>query len=229
MSDQNLWTQIQLQSPGKVLDFGPPLGYPQICAAYTVEKLSLWQHMDGDHFEMVAVRAAFLAKARAEGHLYNLTNEQLIQLDKIRGHGVHCERKLLPIYVPLRTDRGEMTKAMAWVYIGYKSHWVDKIEYGANFDKPTFKPLPRVPDQDKYLHNRVCFLPPVYQFNEGPITEAMRIKVRKKNKETSRNLFFSRMRRFLNADGDEPRAQGNTLDTELLALRQMKEYKEMNG
>lgn len=228
-----LTQQILLDSPCKVLDFGPQLGFPKICSAYTVEKLSLWQYHDEQDFTLIALRAAFLQKARAEGHLYNLSDEQLLALDNIRGNGVHCERKLLPAYVPIPNEKSDMTLVHAWVYISYKSQWVEWVQEesatkvycdGVPIEiEPKVKPLYRVPDQNPYLHNRVCFLPPVYQFREGDISERMRRHVSKRNRQTMRNLFFRRMHHFLNADGDEPEVD------EVAYLQRMRTANKKNG
>lgn len=181
----------------KLLDFGAPLAYPTLCPAYTVEKLSMWEHTTEDKFEIVVVRAAYMAKARLEGTLYHLTNDELLILDNHRGNGVNCDRKLLPIYIPLVNEKEDMTRVMAWVYIGRKDHWIDRIDYGANVPSiPTFKQSERVPDCNPLLHNRFCFLPTPYDYGRvGTMTEKMRKHVAKRNRSEIRRLCFTKIRK----------------------------------
>lgn len=155
----------------KVLDFGPPLAVPVICTAWTVERLSLWEHTTEDKFEMVAVRASYMDKARARGTLYNMTDEQVYSLDKERGVGVHCDRKLLPILVKITEPNpinamlpcvDKFTKTFAYVYIGYKDHWIFAIENAPSRvkDPEKFQLATRHPDNNPLLNNNFCFLPP---------------------------------------------------------------------
>jgi len=195
--NNNITLEVLLQVPNKVLDFGPPMSYPVICAAYTVEKLSLWEHVTEHSFDMYAIRASHMPKARAEGVLYNLSDDEVIKLDKRREVGVNSDRKFLTVFVHLN---GQMTKTQAWVYISRKTILEEHFQYSTIMDQvlpasPGIRQPQRVIDPNPLLHNRFCFCPPLHEYGSvGIIEENMRKHVKKRNRRTIRILNW---RRFL--------------------------------
>lgn len=213
----------------KVLDFGPLLAANVVCPAWTVEKLSLWEHTTMDKFEMVAVRASYMAKARAQGVLYNMTDEQVYQLDRERGHGVHCDRRLLPIMVmiqepnpmnPLLPDLERFVQTMAYVYIGKSERWVHEIQSdtsgyraidGVKVPFPiTYKQPDRYPNAHPQLNGSYCFLPPPSDYGRVYTVDPRVLKkLKRKNRETGRNLWYARVRNFLRGDDDQHHSMVN--------------------
>lgn len=199
----------------KVLDFGPPLAAREICPAWTVERLSLWEHTTLDKFEMVAVRASYMAKARAQGTLYNMTDEEVYQLDRERGHGVHCDRKLLPIMVMVKGPNPTnamlpavetFVRAMAYVYIGRNEHWVYTIREGSRkaAEPEMFKAPDRYPHPNPLINGSFCFLPPPSDYGRVYTADPRVLrKVKRKNHQFGRNLWFTKMRWFLTHDDGE--------------------------
>ena len=199
----------------KVLDFGPPLPAPAVCTAWTVERLSLWEHTTTDKFEMVAVRAAYLDKARVRGTLYNMSDEQVYALDRERGEGVYCDRKLLPIMVSVTEPNPinamlpcvqKFNRTLAYVYVGRKEHWVFAIENAPLRKEPElFRLAQRHPDNNPLLNNNFCFLPPPVDYGRVYTGNARVLrKAGNANKVLSRKMFWlnvpKRVKNFLRDD-----------------------------
>lgn len=172
----------------KLLDFGPPLKYTELCSAYTVEKMSLWQYLDENSLEVIPVKASRLPSARLEGKLYSLNDKELFLLDKRRGVGVHSERKFVHVYVPIRDQWGNMHQIYAWAYIGLKDYWVPKIEYDQNFgcvsDRHSryLNPVRQYPHPDPLLNRRASFSPDHSNGHIGHVSDEMRNYVGIKNR-----------------------------------------------
>jgi hypothetical protein len=185
----------------KLVDFGPPLAYPLICSAYTVEKLTLWHRTTDDLFETIAIKAPHMPRARIEGHLYRLTDEEFKKLDIRRQLGVQYERKRLPVYVPFLDENGNLQRIYAEVYLGLKQNWVPKIEFDAQFkeNKQEFKLADKYPDAHRVLHNRYCTLPPLQEATTTRFTPDVIRHVRRKNNAAVRWGKFRRwMSNFVN-------------------------------
>lgn len=171
-----------------MVDFGPPMVFPEICRAYTVEKMSLWQHCTDSLLEMVPLRGPNLPRGRMEGTLYNLTDEELHQLDSRRGVGVQCERKRMPVYVP--SDEG-LSVVFAEIYIGRKDYWLERVDYQQTVLRNGDRSLNlanRISDSNSLLHNRFCFLPPPLTVHPTGDSRAMSIACGNKNKQEIRRL-----------------------------------------
>jgi hypothetical protein len=171
-----------------VLDFGPPLPYDRVCTAYTKEKFSLWTQTTDYVFDIVALRGPQLPKARLEGTLYYLTEPDIISLDLRRGNGVSCDRKYLPILTQYRNEFGDLLEAKAWIYIGRREHWLQKIEFDnqsnriGNITNGTeFNLVPKVFDEDRILHNRQSFMYEIRTTVVGEVTPAIRRNCRVRN------------------------------------------------
>lgn len=181
-------TQQSLEStPNKLLDFGPPLPYPQLCRAYTVEKLTMWQRITEEEFEVVVLRGGSMPSSRLEGFLYVLTDEAMNSLDKYRGVGVNCERKKMPIYVPILDESGQMAQVLAEVYVSKKTYW-NKYDL-------EFKLVQKVPDNSQTLHDRQALLPqrhqpqPVREINERVLE-----RVKQRNDAVAQQIALIRQR-----------------------------------
>lgn len=176
----------------RVLDFGPPLTYTEICEAYTVERLSLWQSI-GDDLRMVVLRGRHLPRARLEGKLYSLTWNQLKELDSKMGHGVICHRTTMPVYV--FTEECGLQRIWAEIYIGNADHWKPLIEFGSQAKTPTFTQLPIRSHHMQLLNNRHAFLNPPRITVVGNPPDSVRQKVIRDNRRLRIRLWW---RRFLN-------------------------------
>jgi hypothetical protein len=192
-----LTLEVLLQgSENRLLDFGPTLGYRELCSGYTVEKLSMWEHLEDDQLQVLVLQAPRMPRARAGGVVYGLSHEEMLTLDKERGQGVECARKMLPIWAEVG---GALRRTTAWVYVHNSDRWVERINFDQNF-KPGkhFRQSDRAVDTNPVLHNRYSFFDPVY--NNGHVgegTEKTRRYVRRKNRAVSRQAFFIQMRRRL--------------------------------
>lgn len=156
--------------PNMLLDFGPPLEYEMICTAYTVEKITLWEYAPHDQrVELVAIKAREMPRARAEGTLYRLTDEEMFSLDKKRGVGYNYTRKEhTPVIVPYNGEDGEFLRTYAHIYMGRKEYWVPKIGSSTanhplhggtqNNSIPKFRLAQQVYDPDPVLDNRYSFI-----------------------------------------------------------------------
>lgn len=175
-----------------VLDFGPRLPYKEVCNAYTVPKMAMWLHTTDNIFETVQLRSAYMHKARLEGNLYFLADEEdIIQLDNQRQVGVCCDRKKIPILLPYRTASDKLIQTYAWVYVGRPDYWEDRIErsgtahalLGGGRIGDNFQLASLVPDQDRLLNNRFCFDPPPYYTHpEGNVSPATAKYIGEKNR-----------------------------------------------
>lgn len=198
----------QLQFPAQlVLDFGAPLPYLEVCNAYTKEKFSLYTHTTERFFETIALKAPTLPTARLEGRLYYITDEdEIIKLDNIRGNGVSCDRKTLPILVPYQNQNGDLVEIKAHVYIGRREFWEQRINYGMQCRRAgekivrggSYDLVDRVPDYNKLLHNRMSFIAPdPVPYPVRDLSPAMVRYVAKKNdKEALRIQVRSVMRKI---------------------------------
>jgi len=186
----------------RVVDFGPRLAFPFLCSAYTVEKLSLWHRTTDSVFETVALRASGMPRARVEGNLYRLTDDELKQLDTKRQVGVSFDRKRVLVYVPIVDHKGEMRTIYAYIYLGINGAWLSQIYPHQTILKSQYK-LPdntfslatRYPDKNRLLNNRFSFLPPLME--AGRIvcdSEAVRKHCKRRNRAAMRAMFFNNIR-----------------------------------
>lgn len=189
----------------RVVDFGPPMVYPVISRVYTVEKMSLWRYTAEDRLELIPLRAPEMPRGRLEGTMYCLTDEEVNDLDKRRCVGVNYDRKRIPVYLPMQAPNGERASIPAYAYIGRKEYWVDRINYGTNVlrnDDRTFSLIDRLPDADKLLNNRFCFLPPPVRVLPSVSNAAVIQSCRTKNQKEITRLrwtnFKDRFKSFLN-------------------------------
>ena len=194
----------------RVVDFGPRLAFPFLCSAYTVEKLSLWHRTTDSVFETVALRASGMPRARVEGNLYRLTDDELKQLDTKRQVGVSFDRKRVLVYVPIVDHKGEMRTIYAYIYLGINDAWLDQIYphrtiLKSQYQLPdrTFSIATRYPDKDRLLNNRFSFLPPLVEAGRVSCdSEAVRKHCKRKNRAAMRAAFFnnirSRLSKFVN-------------------------------
>lgn len=179
-----------LKMPNRLVDFGPPLPYDDICKAYTVPRLSYWEHADERTYEIIVLQTKSLPRSRVEGILYSVTDEELKFLDKRRQNGVEFDRKLLPVTVPFSDNYGDMIQVNAWIYLAKKEIWTGRIEYGTSKiprEKTFFQPAP-IPDATSYLHNRRAFFRPKYPSRVGNPPKAVVDKVRSLNELTVKQL-----------------------------------------
>ena len=171
----------------KLVDFGPPLDYRELCPAFSIERFSLWEYQDKKEFEIVLVRAAELPTARLEGRLYTLSDRELLSLDKKRGVGYTCDRKRIPVLVPAANEYGQCATVYTSAYIGRNTHWVERIKYSAQQRIPqnrTFRQYDPLPHEDPFLHNRVAFLTQLEEPKYGVIGQVspeMALDVKVKN------------------------------------------------
>lgn len=176
--------------PNRLLDFGPPLEYPVLSKAFTVEKLTLWQFCDDKVLSFVLLRAHRMTRARVEGTMYSLTDEQVYELDNVMENGVKCDRVRIPVYVPVLDKEGNMDRLDAYAYIGRNSYWLDRIEYGANVPKqPTFTLVKREMHSQRILNGRFVFLPdPVNNHTERFVRPEIVQHISNRNAETVSRL-----------------------------------------
>lgn len=202
---------VELQrATNRVLDFGPPLPYQEIGPCWTVERISLWEHTTEDKFQMVAVQAAYLQKARAAGTLYSMTDAEVFLLDRVKGAGIECERKLMPVFIrpgfvmgTRAADGHEGTinvQLMAWVYIHNKTRWVDTTpnqDPCINAALGSFKEPARIAHPNPLLNGSYnFFLPPPYdQGRVGTMHPKVLRNVRRRNKQLSRRIWLMNLPR----------------------------------
>lgn len=149
------------RTPNLLLDFGPPLRYESVCTAYTVAQISLWEHQpDDNNIELLAFNASGLPRARAEGTLYRLNDDEMFSLDKMRGVGYNCTRKEhLPVIVPFNDETGAFHRTYANMYMADSDFWSDRLTFGTRVPKePTFRLAQTITDQDPMLSGRFSFL-----------------------------------------------------------------------
>lgn len=194
-------------SDNRLVDFGPPLGFPLLCSAYTVEKLSLWHHTTEEVFESIPLRASGMPRARIEGNLYRVTDEEMKTLDRKRPIGVEWERKRIPVYVPFQNEEGGMTQIHAWAYFGENDAWLERIAFATTFygEASEYKLADKHNDPNPLLHGRYAFFPPMVEANsEHDVSDAMRRHCRKRNKAEMRRIYFANMRERLKRFVREP-------------------------
>lgn len=199
-------TLPDLNTPNLMLDFGPPLAYENICAGYTVEKLSLWEYTEKDRFLMIPVKAPEMPKAKAEGTIYRLSDEELLALDKKRGVGYYYERKRTLVMTPFNLEGGALIRVYAWVYFGKRDYWAPQIKHDNAYFRNggrQFKMTQQIHDNDRDLANRFCFLPPPppIQLARVPapsIVEACTFQNRKETRALQIYRIKKRIMHFLN-------------------------------
>jgi hypothetical protein len=162
-------------------------------------------------FETVAIRASGMPRARVEGNLYRLTDDELKQLDTKRQVGVSFDRKRVLVYVPIMDHKGEMRTIYAYIYMGINDAWLSQIYphrtiLKSEYIRPddAFSLATRYPDKDRLLNNRFSFLPPLVEAGHVRTdTEAVRKYCKRKNRAAMRALFFNNIRsRFSNFVND---------------------------
>jgi len=200
------------QEGNRVLDYGPRLAFPFLCSAYTVEKLSLWHRTTDEVFESVALRAPSMPRARIEGNLYRLTDDELKQLDTKRQVGVSFDRKRVLVYVPIMDYKGEMRTIYAYIYMGINNAWLDRIypdqtclKSSYKIPDATFSLATQYPDASRLLNNRFSFLPPLVEAGRVVCdSEAVRKHCKRRNRAALRAAFFNNMRSRLNNFVNDP-------------------------
>src|SRR5258708_17720514 len=184
-------TERLAMCPNRFLDFGPLLDFPVLCQAYTVEKLSVWQLQTEDIFDIIALQSKGMPRGRAEGTLYELTDKQLLSLDKEKQVEECYFRMSLPVYIPFNDKDGNFMTVHAHAYIGRKDFWVERIEhdqsdwrereigtdvvvrsmvYRPGRTKREFSLLSRYPDPNPLLNYRYRFLPPDTGYNNHSLS-----------------------------------------------------------
>lgn len=184
--------------PNKLVDFGPPLSYPELCTAYSVQRLSLWTRTTEQTLEIIPLVAPKLSHARSEGMLYSVTDEELISLDEQRHIGVHFERKRVAVLVPTLDHNGKLITVYAQMYVGKTDYWYEKIEYAQTVlrGEGEYQIFDKVLSENPVLHQRYKFLPePHSPYPEYDVLPGVRKKVKRKNKEAMRRIYFETIRR----------------------------------
>lgn len=152
------YEQVKFLASSGIIEFGPPLSYQEICVGYTVEKMTLCQYISDGYLQMVLLRGSELTRARVEGTLYRLSDEEIVELDRRRGVGVQCERKQIAVYLPyFMNGRDMMMQVVTYAYIGYNAYWMDRA--GNYLRDRAMHLAPRRPDNERFLNNRYCFTP----------------------------------------------------------------------
>jgi gamma-glutamylcyclotransferase (GGCT)/AIG2-like uncharacterized protein YtfP len=108
-----------------------------ICTAYTVEKLPLWTHNQGEGTIPFAARinlpSLIVPRPKVCGELYQITKDKLIELDNLRLNGVSFERKRVKLIVPFLDPEGDPIECRAWMYVGKKKYWEPMIQWDQDF------------------------------------------------------------------------------------------------
>lgn len=175
-----------------LLDFGPPLNYPVVSKAFTVEKLTLWQYNDEKILTFILLRANYMTRARVEGTVYSLGDDHIARLDKRMGVGVKCDRKIMPIYL----QSAGMARITAYVYLGRNAYWSQRLgQYDPRIEKYVLQAnhklslVGRETHTDSLLNGRFVFLPdPINNHSVRSIRPEVIQRISTRNSEMSARL-----------------------------------------
>jgi len=174
--------------PNKLLDFGPYLNYRFISTAYTVEKMTLWEYQNMDTYETICFRGNQMPSARVEGKLYQLTEEQMNELDTSKGVGLIYDRKLLPVMLP----SGDLTTAH--MLVANAKEWKEQLDFDIQFKR--LRLAPRVPDTNRLIHGRFTIEPPIVVDNISQrVTAAIEQYCKQKNEAAVKSARMENWKR----------------------------------
>lgn len=112
-------------------------------AAFTVDKLSLWQHSAGKHSSAIPIVESMkgITSERIRGELYLVKTKELFRLDIIKKNGVEFLRLPIQVDIPYRMAKKVKMKDKAlfewavskttsigkldnvWLYVGHPDYW----------------------------------------------------------------------------------------------------------
>jgi hypothetical protein len=164
----DLWVLEQSASQ-LIFEVGMPpktFGAPRL-DAFTVEKMSLWDHKGGLVPVRISNKDIMVPRGRIKGTIHDVPTETLIQLDAERKNNVQFIRKRVHLTIPILTHRTRDRNGVpisfpdwrphqteAWMYIGVRDYWEPKITWDQTFHRnnPQFSLVPIVKDNRSWLN-----------------------------------------------------------------------------
>lgn len=180
--------ELVLGAENRVFHCGLALPYVEMCPGYTVTKLSVWQHLEDDQFQILLLQEKGMPTARVEGLIYSVSHEELKELDNKLGNGVQCSRKRLPVWAEVK---GALHRTYAYVYIQNRDV-AERIKFYQQVGRPNYAEANRVMSSDSLRNLRYVFPTPVYNNGHvGPSTPEMDAYVKRKNYATMEPYYLS--------------------------------------